>query len=70
MVMDYVCRLLPHVGVTSPRGRDRQSRQFDGRMSRDAIGGAMEFTIAAGIRYNINMLQQRAGFPSDGCAMR
>lgn len=38
----------------------------DGAVTRDEIGYASEFTIEGGMRYNINMLQQKAGLPSVG----
>ena len=38
----------------------------DGAVTRDEIGYAPEFTIGEGMRYNIEMLRQKAGFPSVG----
>jgi hypothetical protein len=38
----------------------------DGPVTRDKIGYAPEFTVEEGMRYNIDMLQQKAGFPSVG----
>jgi hypothetical protein len=38
----------------------------DGLVTRGEIGNAPECTIAEGMRYNIDMLQQKAGLPSVG----
>jgi hypothetical protein len=38
----------------------------DGPVTRDEIGYAAELTIEEGMRHNIDMQQQKAGFPSGG----
>jgi hypothetical protein len=38
----------------------------DGAVARDEIGYAPELTIEGGMRYTIDMLRQKAGFPSVG----
>jgi nucleoside-diphosphate-sugar epimerase len=65
-VFDYVCRLLPQADMALQPGRYRQTWQFDGHVARDEIGYAPEFTIEDGIKRNINMLRQKAGFPAVG----
>jgi nucleoside-diphosphate-sugar epimerase len=65
-VFEYVHGLLPKVEMTLHPGRYRQTWQFDGRVTREELGYAPQYTVEEGIKRNINMLRQGAGLPLVG----